>query len=161
MHKISIEPLSQETFQPFGQVIEMRGDFDFTFNEGRADRWADLANLDIDRDGKLGISMCVSRPITLPYTLEMMERHPLASQAFIPMNSRPFIVFTAEDIEGTPFKPRAFLTNGKQGINYNRDTWHGVLSPIDQDQEFLIIDRICGSGNNLKTFQFDTPYLIG
>ncbi len=158
---IKPEPLTAQNFAPFGQVIEMEGDFDFTFNEGRADRWLDLANLEVDEQGRMGVSLCTSRPITLPYQVNYVERHPLASQAFIPLNETPFLVIVAHDEGGKPSTPLAFLTNGFQGINYTRNTWHGVLSPIDHDQRFLIIDRVAGDGENLELHEYKKSPMIG
>lgn len=157
---ITPKPLTKEAFAPFGQVIEMRGDFDFTFNEGRADRWLDMVDMDVDAAGRIGVSLCVSRPITLPYSVTFVENHPLASQAFIPLNERPFLVIVAHEAGGQVQPPEAFLTNGHQGINYARGTWHGVLSPIDQDQNFLIIDRVAGDGDNLEIYEYPEPILI-
>ena len=89
----------------------------------------------------------------------MVERHPLGSQAFFPLNDQPFLVIVAPDDGGTPGRPRAFLTNGRQGVNYHRNTWHGILTPLDREQRFLIVDRK-GEGDNLEEFFFERPFLI-
>lgn len=155
MIKLNPMPLTAESFAPFGQVLETKGAFDFVFNEGRADRWHDFLKSEVDEDGRIGVSFCISRPVVLPFTLTMVERHPLASQAFIPLNEEPFLIIVAEDDNGVPKTPKIFLSNGQQGINYARNTWHGVLSPLDRDQRFVIIDRVEGKGENLQVHNFE------
>ncbi len=157
---ITLKPLTAEAFAPFGQVIEMRGDFDFSFNEGRADRWADLMDMQVDDGGRMGVSLCVSRPVNLPYQIGFVEKHPLASQAFIPLNERPFLVIVAREENGFVQAPEVFVTNGSQGVNYFAGTWHGVLSPLERDQNFLIIDRVAGEGENLVIHEYETPHII-
>jgi ureidoglycolate lyase len=91
--------------------------------------------------------------------LEMVERHPLGSQAFIPMHQNPFLVIVAPDQAGQPGTPLAFVTNGAQAVNIGRDIWHGVLTPLADPGLFTVIDRI-GSGNNLEEFWYKTPFRI-
>ncbi len=152
--------LTAEAFSPFGQVIENIGEYDFKFNENRADRWNDFLKTEVDAAGRMGVSLAVSRPVTLPYTLSMVERHPLASQAFIPLNEQPFLVIVARDENGKPANPEIFITNGLQGVNYARNAWHGVLSPLNHDQRFLMIDRVEGAGENLEIHDFKEPFVI-
>jgi ureidoglycolate lyase len=96
---------------------------------------------------------------TLPYELAMMERHPEGSQAFVPMSYFPFLIIVASDANGAPHLPRAFLSNAGQGINFHRNTWHGVLTPLHAPGLFCVVDRI-GDGANLEEFFFDTPYVV-
>ncbi|HHI82442.1 MAG TPA: ureidoglycolate lyase [Rhizobiales bacterium] len=160
MRKIAPQPLSASAFAPFGDVIEMAGKADFLINQGTCERFHDLARLDFaGPDGRAAISLARARPSTLPLELSMMERHPLGSQAFIPLSANPFLVIVAADEDGAPGRPLAFLTNGAQGINYLRNTWHGVLSPLDEEQAFIIVDRE-GTRDNLVEHHFDVPYLV-
>ena len=86
----------------------------------------------------------------------MIERHPLGSQAFIPMTQHPFLVIVAPDPQ-TP--PRAFLTNGAQGINLATGSWHGVLTPLTAPGLFAVIDRI-GDGQNLEEHHYAEPWIV-
>ena len=95
----------------------------------------------------------------LPLTLKMVERHPLGSQAFMPLSPEPFLVIVAADENGRPGVPRAFMTNGSQGVNYPANAWHGVLTPLAGEQRFLVVDR-GGDGNNLEEFVFDEPFMV-
>ena len=77
-----------------------------------------------------------------------MERHPLGSQAFLPLQDRPWLVLVAEDVADVA-SYRAFTATGLQGVNYARNVWHHPLLVLDADSRFLIIDRK-GPGNNLE-----------
>lgn len=157
---IRAEPLTPEAFEPFGDVIARRAQPSFQINGGMCDRHHDLARMEFTGAGaRANISIGYGRPYALPLALSMVERHPLGSQAFVPMTEDPFLVVVAPDEDGAPGLPRAFLTEPGQGVNYLRDTWHGVLTPLGRAANFLIVDR-AGEGNNLEEFFFPEPYLI-
>lgn len=155
---IAIEPLTAEAFAPFGEVLAAEGAPDKLINEGLCGRYHDRARLDFG-DGRAGISLFHAEPRTLPLSLGMVERHPLGSQAFIPMTQNPFLVIVAPDEQGMPGRPLAFRTAPGQGVNYRRGTWHGVLTPLSEPGLFAIIDRI-GEGANLEEHWFETPYRV-
>ncbi|MCW8843041.1 MAG: ureidoglycolate lyase, partial [Rhodobacteraceae bacterium] len=127
-------------------------------NQGLCGRHDDLANMDFD-GGRAGISLFDATPRSLPYRLDMVERHPLGSQAFLPLHPAPFLVIVAPDDNDTPGTPQAFLTAPHQGINLHKNTWHGVLTPLHAPGLFAVIDRI-GDGDNLEEYWFDTPYTV-
>ena len=156
--EIIIEPLTAEAFAPFGEILEASGTPDKIINQGMCGRYHDLATLDFVY-GRAGISIFDAQVRTLPYELTMMERHPEGSQAFVPMSYSEFLIIAALDANGAPGIPRAFLSNAGQGINFQRDTWHGVLTPLSAPGLFCVIDRI-GDGANLEEFFFDTPYVV-
>mgnify|MGYP001823167168 CR=1 FL=1 len=155
---IRVEPLTAEAFAPFGDVLEVSGDPDKIINQGNCGRWHDLAALDMG-GGRAGISLFKARPRALPYTLDMLERHPLGAQAFLPMTADAFLVVVAPDEGGKPGIPRAFLTTSGQGVNYHRGTWHGVLTPLAEPGLFAVVDRI-GEGNNLQEHWLENPVTI-
>lgn len=156
---LRLEPLTAEAFAPFGDVIEATGEPSFLFNRGKAGRYHDLARTDVTGDGRIGVSIGRAQPYILPLVLDMVERHPLGSQAFVPLGPDPFIVVVAPDEGGVPGRPRAFLTAPGQGVNYPRGLWHGVLTPLDREAAFLIVDRI-GTGVNLEEHFFAEPWTI-
>ncbi|MEJ8560680.1 ureidoglycolate lyase [Yoonia sp. GPGPB17] len=158
MNTLQPEPLTKEAFAPFGDVLEVAGDPDKIINQGLCGRYHDRAQIDIV-DGKVGISLFNAEPRQFPIALDMMERHPDGSQAFLPMSFDPFVVIVAADADGIPGQPRAFLTAPGQGVNYARGTWHGVLTPLHAPGLFAVVDRI-GPGANLQEHWFATPYLI-
>lgn len=155
---LHIEPLTKEAFAPFGDVLEVAGDPDKIINQGLCGRYHDRAQIDI-RDGRAGISLFNAEPRQFPITLDMVERHPEGSQAFLPMSFDPFVVVVAPDENGSPSRPRAFLTEAGQGVNYARGTWHGVLTPLHAPGLFAVVDRI-GEGPNLQEHWFETPFII-
>ncbi len=149
------EALTAAAFAAFGDVLEATGDFR-PINEGLCQRFHDRARIDI-ADGRPGLSVFRAEPRALPYRLTLIERHPLGSQAFLPMTQHPFLVIVAES---PSVPPRAFLTDGAQGINLHRGTWHGVLTPLVAPGLFAVADRI-GEGANLEEYRYPEPWVIG
>ena len=148
------EPLTAAAFAPFGDVLEASGDFRL-INAGLCKRHHDLARLDF-ADAGAGISVFSAEPRSLPYQLDLIERHPEGSQAFLPLHQHPFLVIVAA---GPETVPRAFLTNGAQGINLLRGTWHGVLTPLQAPGLFAVVDRI-GSTANLEEHHYPTVWEV-
>ena len=156
---IKIQKMAPDLFASFGDIITLKSKPDMIINQGLCGRHHDIANLDFEHDGKAGISLFDAKPRCLPYTLDMMERHPKGSQAFIPMHANPFLVIVASDQCGQPSMPSAFLTAPHMGINIYRNTWHGVLVPLHSPGLFAVIDRI-SSDTNLEEHWFKQPYVI-
>ena len=155
---IAVRPLTAPAFAPYGEVIEARGNPDMVVNRGRCGRYHDLAALDFG-GGRAAVSVFVSRGRALPLALDWMERHPLGSQAFLPLSGDPFLVVAAPDAGGAPGRPEAFLTAPGQGINYRRGVWHGVLTPLGRAARFAVVDRV-GEGENVEEFRFDEPWTV-
>ncbi|MCA8928835.1 MAG: ureidoglycolate lyase [Alphaproteobacteria bacterium] len=153
-------PLTAAAFAPFGRVIEAAGDPSFFINNGRCGRYHDLAAPQVlGEGGRIALSVGRSAPVTLPYTLDLLERHPLGSQAFVPMAATPMLVMVAPDDDGRPGTPLAFVGTGGQGVQYHAGTWHGVLAPLVGPADFLIVDRV-GPGHNLEEYPLPEPWRI-
>ena len=157
MTAILAEPLTAAAFAPFGDVLDATGEFRL-INGGLCARHHDRARLDI-AEGRAGISIFNAEPCTLPYSFGLMERHPMGSQAFLPMTHAAFLVIVAPDEGDRPGRPRAFLTNGVQGINLHRGTWHGVLTPLHAPGLFAVVDRV-SDGANLQEHRYATPWVV-
>ncbi|MGR3661865.1 MAG: ureidoglycolate lyase [Paracoccaceae bacterium] len=157
--KIKTEPLTAPAFSPFGDILDTDGDPDMLINQDLCGRYHDRAKLDFGPGGRAGISIFNAEPRIFPYTLEMMERHPDGSQAFIPMAENPFLMIVAADEKGAPGQPRAFLTAPGQAINLHRNVWHGVLTPLAAPGLFAVVDRI-GATQNLQEHWFKTPFVV-
>ena len=155
------QPLTQAAFAPFGQVIEAAGDPSFFINAGRCGRYHNLARPQVldPPEGAVAISIGRSEAAPLPLPLDLLERHPLGSQAFIPMGQAQMLVIVAPDMQGAPGQPLAFLSAPGQGVQYHPNTWHGVLAPLTGPADFVIVDRV-GSGSNLEEHHLAVPILV-
>lgn len=155
---VIIQPLNHAAFAPFGDVLDASGDADKIINQGMCGRFHDRAKLDFG-DGRAGISIFHAQPRSLPYALDMMERHPDGAQAFLPMHENPFLVIVATDNDGVPGEIHAFRAGPGQGVNYHRNIWHGVLTPLAAPGLFAVVDRI-GDGPNLQEHWFPQPIRV-
>ncbi len=141
--------LTAEAFAPFGDVIETAGRNSRWINEGTCQRFDDLAPVDVlAAGGRPLISIFKAQPRPLPFQVRLLERHPLSSQAIIPLDGLPFLVIVATDGD-SPLagRIRAYRSSGSQGVNYRRNTWHHALIALEQTTHFLVVDR-GGPGEN-------------
>lgn len=159
MSEIRCEPLTAEAFAPFGDVLEAVGAPDKIINQGKCGRFHDRARLDFGPGGRAGMSIFKAEPRALPYSLDLLERHPDGSQAFVPMGGGDWLVIVAPDDAGKPGRPRAFLAKASQAINFHRGTWHGVLTPLSAPGLFAVTDRI-GDTQNLEEYWLDPQYVV-
>lgn len=153
---IAPEPLDAAAFAPFGDVLEAAGAPDLLINAGLCGRWHDRARMDFGAEGRAGISLFRAEARALPLTLDLLERHPMGSQAFLPMAEQDWLVIVAPDAGGRPGAPRAFRPGPGQGVNLRRGVWHGVLCPLSPPGLFAVIDRI-GPGDNLEEHRLAEP----
>ena len=158
IYELQTQPLTTNAFKAFGEIIDATGVPDKIINQGLCGRHHDLAKLDFT-SGKAGISVFNAEARSLPFKLEMMERHPEGSQAFIPMHQYPFLIIVSHDKNGVPDTPISFISKPAQGINIFKNTWHGVLCPLHSPGLFAVIDRI-GEGPNLEEHWFKKVWTI-
>ena len=161
--KLQAVPLTRANFARFGDVIETSGAEHFPINAGTVERFHDLANVDINsgQDGRPLISIMQTTQATrLPAPVTLVERHPLGSQAFIPLFSARLVIVVAPAGDAVdPHSLQAFVTNGQQGYNYHRGTWHMPLITPEVGQQTLIVDR-GGPGNNCDEWQFSDEIVV-
>ena len=161
MQNIKIEKLTAKRFAPFGDVIEVRADLSpILINHGNTERYNDLASVDTAKDnGQPLVSIFRSTPLALPITIEKMERHPLSSQAFIPLSSNSYLVVVAPAGVFDEKEIRAFLALPGQGVNYHRGVWHHYSLALGDVSDFLVIDR-GGEGINCDEVSLETPLIL-
>jgi ureidoglycolate lyase len=171
---LPITPLTAAGFAAFGQVIQTDGAERIMINEGTTTRFHDLADVDVGSDVGADVGAGTGRPILSifrgtrrpdPIAIRMMERHPLGSQAFMPLAAHDWLVVVAPtnaDDSAPDFDSlRCFLARGDQGVNYARNVWHHPLLVLQPVQDFLIIDRAGPDGEaanaNLQEYWLDAP----
>lgn len=149
MRRVTPKPLTPEAFARYGDVISARdGVEQYPINYGATTRFNDLAAIDTAIDGgRTIVSLFRSQPL-VPPVLKIMERHPIGSQAFMPLNGRPYLVAVAPAGDLDPAKIEVFLASGDQGVNYAAGTWHHYSLALEFESDFLVVDR-AGPGENL------------
>lgn len=154
MHVIDIEPLRKAAFAGFGDVVETDGAQWIGINQGFAERCNGLAGIDVAMEGgNVNVSIFKARARPQPIGIRLMERHPLGSQLFMPLQDAPWLVLVCTDPrEARSY--RAFHATGRQGVNYARGVWHHPLLVLTDNERFLIIDR-GGPGDNLEETWLD------
>ncbi len=150
------EPLTAADFAPFGDVLEVGTAKEIrNINYGNTQRFHDIARLDLQgENGTPLASIFRSKPLPRPIQIKVMERHPMSSQAFYPLNSHPFMVVVAPAGDFDAAKLRCFLAGPQQGVNYARGTWHHYSLALDQVCDFMVIDR-GGPERNLDEVYFE------
>ena len=165
---LAIEPLTKAGFAPFGVVIERAGAEIRMINEGTTTRYHALSQVDVVAGGGMPIlSIFAGTPRPAPIAVSMMERHPLGSQAFMPLSDHDWLVVvaptnaddSAPDFDGL----RCFQVRGDQGVSYAPNVWHHPLL-VCQQQDFLIADRAGPDGElasvNLQEHWEDAPVAV-
>ena len=153
-------PITKENFNPFGEIISTKDIKPIKINNGYANRYDGIANLNTSKDnGETTISIFSALKRTFPMKIDMMEKHPLGSQAFIPMKETTFLAFVAPKGEKPDLnKIEAFIIPSGIGINYKAGTWHFPLISTE-DMNFLVVDRK-GPGENLVIENLENKKII-
>ena len=148
---LTVRALTKPAFARFGDVIETDRAKSFMINNGTTERFHDLAKVDTaDEGGSPLISVFRGQACVLPVEITMLERHPLGSQAFVPLSPYPWLLVVATEWEdGSPGVPEAFFAASHQGVNYNKGVWHHPLISLQKTSDFVVIDR-GGDGENLE-----------
>jgi ureidoglycolate lyase len=159
--KVEVRPLTRRVFAAYGEVVETAGAAHYPINEGAAERFHDLARVDVEGRGcRVLINIFIGQKQPLPIMIRMMERHPLGTQCFMPLREQNYLVVVADgEAAPEPGSLRAFLAQGTQGVNYHRNVWHHPLLVLEADSPFLVIDR-GGEGNNLEEAYFAEPAVL-
>ncbi len=156
--RLPVEALTRAAFASYGEVIEADAAGAIAINAGSAQRFHALATVDTAHaGGHAVISVVRAQPRTLPFTVQMLERHPLGTQAFVPLDpALRYLVVVASAIDAAP---RAFLATHGQGVNYSRGTWHHPLLALDRVSDFLVVDR-AGPGANCEEVQLSQAWVL-
>lgn len=160
LRRLPVAPLTRTAFAPFGDVIELAGARHYPINGGSCERYHDLAQVDVaEQGGRPLINVFRGQARDLPITISMMERHPLGSQAFLPLGEREYLIVVAPPGELNPEAVCAFLSTGWQGVNYHRGVWHHPLLALHHTSDFIVVDR-GGQGHNCDEVALAEPWQI-
>jgi ureidoglycolate lyase len=161
MVELVARPLTAEAFAPYGEVIDLRTAKTMPINTGLTTRFHDLVSVDVAAEGgKSLVNVFRSRPLPLPHRVRIMERHPLGSQAFIPMQETRFLVLVGRGEQALDESSlELFVTDGRQGVNFFRNTWHHFQITLGAEADYLVVDR-GGPGNNLEEVEVAGEFVI-
>ncbi len=137
------KPLTKEAFEKFGEVVSCENRDSKIINNGYAQKFYELCTMDAnEKDGSSTLHIYIGKNREFPLHINMLEKHPYFSQTFMPRSKEPFLCVVALG-EGKPdFSTiEAFVTNGDQGVHYNRGVWHFPLICLKDKEEFIVIDR--------------------
>ncbi len=158
---ITSQKLTRENFTAYGDVIEVNDKANhYTINGGFTERYHDLAKVDVTKQGgHTLINIFRSMPLPQPIVIKMMERHPLSSQAFIPMGNQPYIVIVAPAGKFDVSAIEVFMATAEQGVNYYPGTWHHYCLALNEVSDFIVVDR-GGEGDNCDVITLDGSSIV-
>jgi ureidoglycolate lyase len=152
---LNIQPLIKDAFAPFGDVIEADGARIININQGTTQRFHNLAEVQLGTGGHGLINIFRGQPRPRPIEIKMMEHHPLGSQAFVPLQPAPYLVVVAKPGAAPAVENLvAFRAEAHQGVNYHAGVWHHPLLVLQENHDFLVVDR-GGPGDNLVEYWFN------
>lgn len=158
MLELALTHPTRAAFAPFGEIITPSAVDPTTVNAGSARRYSDLAAIDVaDGGGQVGVSIFVAQPRSATVTVEVLERHPLGSQLFMPLGLFAYAVVVAAG--EPPFacgELTAFHITDGSGVNYRKGVWHMPLCALGKEGPFLVVDRI-GPGENCDEYYLSDP----
>ncbi len=154
--KLTLFPkkINNHNFKNYGNLISIKNNKFKNINNGFAKNFYDLAKIDINKaNGTPKLSIFKVKGRKFPFKIELMERHPMSSQLFFPLDKYKFLVV----VSNSKFKPypntlRSFIVPENCGINYKAGVWHYPLIAI-KNSFFLVFDRK-GSKKNLEIFKY-------
>ena len=164
MRTLIAEPLTREAFAPFGDVVSARPDGGTSANQGTAIRFDHAAALENRRPGaEPNLAVFRSMPQALPFTVQLLERHPYSTQAFLPLTCDRFLVCVAPDAQdGGPdlTRLRAFVCGPGQGINYRAGCWHHPMIALFTPAEFSMLAWEDGTSGDCEERALDEPFQV-
>ena len=160
MNNILIDQLDASVFSKFGKIVEKKNALELrSINQGTTTRYHNISELDLEsKNGISSISIFSGTPRNLPIEIKIMEKHPVASQSFLPIQDYDWLIVVSEEKNELPDLNtlRCFHVNGDTGITYNKNVWHHPLL-VKKKQDFWVIDRINDEEDtsiNLKEYYF-------
>ena len=154
MRRLRAAPADAAAFAAFGELVDATARAAEAINDGTTQRFADLATLSLQgRDAVIGLYVAQAR--RFPLRIARLERHRLASQAFLPLGAHRFIVVVAPGGEAPEWHGlRAFLTGPGQGVVLRPGCWHHGLVALGDDHRFAVVE---GADYRRDTVEAEAP----
>ena len=146
--------ITNHNFKNYGNLISIKNKKFKNINNGYAKNFYDLAKIDIKKaKGAPKLSIFKAKARKFPFKIELMERHPISSQLFFPLDKHKFLVVVSNSkYNPHPDTLRSFIVPENCGINYKAGVCHYPLIVI-KNSLFLVFDRK-GSKKNLEIFKY-------
>lgn len=149
-------PLTAEAFAPFGEVIAIanglrRNHFKLAF-ESSAD--ANEPALWVSYPSKVAGDVI---------EVEKLERHPHASQTFIPIHDGRYLVVVCHAAaDGSPDLSTlcALIAQADQAVTYRRNVWHHGLTVLDGRTRFAVVTTLSGQNDDDAFFELGMPVRV-
>lgn len=143
--KLSLKPqaLTQESFSAYGKVLSAKDSKSKIINNGFAKKHYELCFMDAnEKNGVSTLHIYIAKKREFPLSITMLEKHPFFSQTFMPRSKKPFLLVVALGEDKPDLSTiKAFVTDGNQGVHYDRGIWHFPLISLEDNEEFIVIDR--------------------
>lgn len=143
VREVLARPITEEAFAPFGDVVCAGQSGGRPANMGTALRTDYCASLESSRpEARPNLAVFRSMAKSLPFDIQLLEKHPCSTQAFLPMVCSRYLVCVAPaladespDLDGLC----AFLCGPGQGINYRRGVWHHPILALYGPADFVML----------------------
>lgn len=150
-------PLNASDFALYGDVLELSRRNGQPINAGTSQRMDLPSELNLSQQGGAPVLAVFRAQAQAPEgPWDMMERHQLGSQTFVPLAGARCVVLVALG-EQAPDRATfaAFQVSGVQGFTLKPGTWHHPLIAID-DGDFLVLERQ-GAEADCEVMQLPAP----
>ena len=124
---LTVQPMTQEAFAPYGELIGERGHVELDLDGGRA-------------------SVVAQTVEARPLVFDFLGRHERTEQVFAPLGGVKSIIAVAPPGENGSALPdvnrmAAFLVDGSCAFKLHRGAWHTSAFPLSRRATFLVLDR--------------------
>lgn len=164
MPTVKAIPLTVEAFAPYGDVVSAGLRAGIAANQGTAVRCDWSAQLQSTRaEARPNLAVFRSMAKTLPFQVQLLERHPHSTQAFLPLACTRFLVCVAPTLaDGSPDVHGivAFLCGPGQGVNYHRGVWHHSILALDGPADFAMLAWEDGSAQDCVEWPLAEPVWV-
>lgn len=151
--RIDARAITAEAFAPYGTLIDPaitvpRFNFAAPVENARA---------------SAGANLCIVRPpvVSLPFTVDTMERHAFSTQAFFPLDTARYLLVVAQGGDAPDVSTlAAFIVEGTHGISYAPGIWHIGMASLDRPCGMAMLVHEDGGPRDTDYLRI-TPFSVG